>query len=540
MSFTYELEFSGGLGDVFYQIYQNGCYNLLRDLAPDETAHVTLICHNPFAHELFTLHPKASQLTVRLLEYWQPWQDAAKREEHGLGPPHNDAYPKKDRFLEFRHTLDDEGFLQQLRNRPYLVIAPSAGLYDKILPKQIRLDIAEKLLSLTDFYLVFVGRTYDRIDELGRNRHETDIPMLSESRLISAVDKLSVPGLANLIARSQGVVTAHSACSMIGWMMEKPQLVVWPDYLAEWLDPQPRTPWALGFDWHRTLQCRFSIWQRQEVDQFIKLLPTSRSRFEHQCQIGSNVTFLGGSTQLSTILGDRYVYSSTEDDTIAPHLAMSGFWESWISVAIMNFLEPGMVVADVGACFGYYSLLMHKCVGPTGQVHIFEPDSVSFRLLQRTTLLNGMNQANLYNLAAGSCSGTRQFFSNKRLRANSTLFGGYSHFEGRPVKVVPLDTILAHLHRLDFIKIDVEGAEEEVWEGFRELREKHHPTIAIEYNPDRYADAGKFYNRFCEYTTPHIINVAGQIERAQRDEVLASKQDVMLWLPSPLPKSQRL
>ncbi len=36
--------------------------------------------------------------------------------------------------------------------------------------------------------------------------------------------------------------------------------------------------------------------------------------------------------------------------------------------------EPGMVIFDVGANIGFYTLLLAKRVGPTGRVHAFEPD----------------------------------------------------------------------------------------------------------------------------------------------------------------------
>ncbi|HEY4595480.1 MAG TPA: hypothetical protein VIJ02_03700, partial [Thermoanaerobaculia bacterium] len=46
-------------------------------------------------------------------------------------------------------------------------------------------------------------------------------------------------------------------------------------------------------------------------------------------------------------------------------------------------VEPGMVVFDVGANLGFYTLLLADRVGPQGRVHAFEPDPLSCELLRR-------------------------------------------------------------------------------------------------------------------------------------------------------------
>ena len=51
-----------------------------------------------------------------------------------------------------------------------------------------------------------------------------------------------------------------------------------------------------------------------------------------------------------------------------------------------------------------------------------------------------------------------------------------------------LDDYLADLARLDWIKIDVEGAEIEVLKGVRQLIEKFNPRIIVEWHADRNGD----------------------------------------------------
>ena len=54
-------------------------------------------------------------------------------------------------------------------------------------------------------------------------------------------------------------------------------------------------------------------------------------------------------------------------------------------------LRPGMVVLDVGANIGYYSLLAAARVGPTGQVIAFEPGAANTALIQKSAQANGFS-----------------------------------------------------------------------------------------------------------------------------------------------------
>src|SRR4051812_43052867 len=50
--------------------------------------------------------------------------------------------------------------------------------------------------------------------------------------------------------------------------------------------------------------------------------------------------------------------------------------------AIRRLVTPGMIVADIGANVGFYTLQMASCVGPTGRIFAFEPDPFCFGLLR--------------------------------------------------------------------------------------------------------------------------------------------------------------
>lgn len=531
----YELEFEGGLGDVFYQMFHRGAYNILRDLEPTDEAAVTLICNNPFASELFAIHPKASQINIQSFEYWPITEDAEKRVEFNLPPVgRNFKLPEKDDAIIFYPSPSDQTALNSLTSTPYLVLSASAGLPYKNVPREAADAIIEIILDRTQFSIVVVGRTYSRTDVYGNNRFEYDPPC--RPRVINLVDQLSVPGMAVLVQNSRGVITGHSACGILGWLLRKPQLLLYPNcHVDKFIKPTPRTLWAFGIDRYHTVHGTLEEDAKPLTNKFISRLTEPRTAFESECLAGSKSIYCGEDRMLSRILGNRMISSSAQDMSLTPHLAMSGFWESWVSVAIKSYLEPGMVAMDIGACFGYFTILMSDAVGPAGKVFSFEPDPYSFAFLQDTKVINGLLNVTNINKAVG--------FPGKAILNTKSNYRGVSSLVPMPpdwsqveVDVVSPESVLAGVSRVDFIKVDVEGWEEPFWECSKTLRDLYQPTIAIEFSPLRYHDPSVFWDKIAAYSPPYVVDWDGLIRPAAKSAILNAKEDRMLWVYSPRKK----
>jgi hypothetical protein len=93
--------------------------------------------------------------------------------------------------------------------------------------------------------------------------------------------------------------------------------------------------------------------------------------------------FLGNATSLCTVLGRYKMFVDSEDVGLSAHLLMDGYWEMWATEVMAQLIKPGMVVADVGANLGYYTVLMGELVGETGAVHAFEPNPAMTRSPRR-------------------------------------------------------------------------------------------------------------------------------------------------------------
>jgi len=266
------MEFGGGLGDIFQNIYVYGAYRFLDKMPEGDRATITLITHNPFAQQIFDNHPRAKDITVRNLGYWSPAEDSEKRRDHGLPPPpHPGAYPHRFEPIRFYPTFMDVEYIRILeRRRSYLVIAPSAGLPDRDIPMGIALEVVETFMA-RGISVVQVGRNYDRHGrkelrlQIGSNDHPGEF--------WDFVDGLSVPGVAELLRGSLGLITCHSSVSMLAWYMRKPNLLLYPESVRDGHFAK-KDQWSFGANYKETVHgCFNDPGVAELINRFNRMIP---------------------------------------------------------------------------------------------------------------------------------------------------------------------------------------------------------------------------------------------------------------------------
>ena len=246
--------------------------------------------------------------------------------------------------------------------------------------------------------------------------------------------------------------------------------------------------------------------------------------------------YLGDHTLLCRVLGKYLVYADAQETGITPHLAMDGYWESWITTALARTLRPGWHCLDVGANHGYYTLVMADAVGPEGRVTPVEPTPRLAELLRETLDVNGFPQVVVAQRAAADSDGESLQLV---IPAHRSLNASLSYQAGPADEVVEVEstTIDALTHdwpRVDLIKIDVEGAEESVWRGMqRTIADNPAIVLLLELNVVRYDDARGFLALIQEAGFRlRYIAVDAQVKDVSVDELLTRHvgQDWMLYL----------
>ncbi len=216
-------------------------------------------------------------------------------------------------------------------------------------------------------------------------------------------------------------------------------------------------------------------------------------RYHAECasRAAAQVAYLGDHLVLARILGRYKAYLDTRDRGFAAHLMLDGYWEMWLTQFTARLLKPGMHAVDVGANFGYYSLLMGDLVGPKGRVLAVEPNPAVAEMLKRTLELNGLaGRATVVAAAAGAEDGQGRLLVPAGEPKNATLISGDAPADALSVSVPirSLDAMLDTFARVDFLKIDAEGAEEDIVTGLDQTISKWRPRIVLEFNPGRCRD----------------------------------------------------
>jgi FkbM family methyltransferase len=171
-----------------------------------------------------------------------------------------------------------------------------------------------------------------------------------------------------------------------------------------------------------------------------------------------------------------------------------GTHEPMIMRTMQEVVQPGWTVVDIGAHIGYSTLLLAKCVGPKGKVIAFEPLTQNFKMLEENIRLNQHTNVFAENLALMERPGQIELRSatpGALTWVASTATDAAAAVESQRVNAVTFDGYAGRngIARVDFVKMDVEGAETDVLSGMTGILERDRPVLLIEIHQyARYGD----------------------------------------------------
>ncbi len=152
---------------------------------------------------------------------------------------------------------------------------------------------------------------------------------------------------------------------------------------------------------------------------------------------------------------------------------------------LLEFLVPSGVLVDVGANTGIYTLKSAQRLSESGgQVVALEPFPEMLAALQHNVEANGLTNVRLRNVCAGDHTHAASFWRNFGKPNTFSLTQLDDQATSLSVLVVALDDLLTWegLTRLDYLKIDAEGAEGLIIAGAQATIEKFRPIIQTEIN----------------------------------------------------------
>lgn len=163
-----------------------------------------------------------------------------------------------------------------------------------------------------------------------------------------------------------------------------------------------------------------------------------------------------------------------------------GSWEPEVVRSIQKHVKPKSRVLDIGAQSGFYSLLLSRLVGPEGMVFAFEPLPANFRILEENVRLNNIQNVTIRGEAVSEHSGKIRFeFPHEEPSLVAGPIFESDDLGTFQVPSVSLDDFVRETgHSIQFIKMDVEGAETAILRGAVESLKAFHPPMIIELHSD--------------------------------------------------------
>ncbi len=165
-----------------------------------------------------------------------------------------------------------------------------------------------------------------------------------------------------------------------------------------------------------------------------------------------------------------------------------GFFEEGLTRMILEYLKSGMTFFDIGAHFGYFTLLGSTIVGDEGQVHSFEPVPSTFNILKANTL----SKKNIFLNKLAVLSNRKSVLINDydiKYSAFNSIYSGrlprkiLSKLKAKRVEIetISIDEYVRNTGAIpDFIKIDAENSEYEILIGMEKTINSTKPIITVE------------------------------------------------------------
>ncbi len=169
-------------------------------------------------------------------------------------------------------------------------------------------------------------------------------------------------------------------------------------------------------------------------------------------------------------------YACLNDEFHSKWIAQTGRLDhdEWLFKHLDQYVKEGDVVIDAGAHIGTHTIWYSKKVDHSGKVYAFEASTKAYECLIHNC--KGIKNISLHNTALGEKSGTvtiNEIAENQGMNFTT---------ENGDIPMITIDSL--GLNKLNFIKIDCEGAEPEILDGATETIARCKPIMFIEINKE--------------------------------------------------------
>ncbi|HJW30663.1 MAG TPA: FkbM family methyltransferase [Saprospiraceae bacterium] len=173
---------------------------------------------------------------------------------------------------------------------------------------------------------------------------------------------------------------------------------------------------------------------------------------------------LHGKTGFKRISGTQSWLRYPKDQHLGFLLGREIHYEKNIRHSILNLVQPGSRVFEIGSNIGQYTLPLSERLGPTGRLIAIEPDHDNFSWLEINCRENHCHNVTLVSKAISDHVGEMKFYKDTVTGGRSgSLFEQYvgNAYSGKweTVLTMTYNQLVESYGIPDFVKVDAEGAE---------------------------------------------------------------------------------
>lgn len=187
------------------------------------------------------------------------------------------------------------------------------------------------------------------------------------------------------------------------------------------------------------------------------------------------------------------MYLDIYDGGISQALNTGGEREKAFMEILQQEVKEGMICVDLGANIGYTTLFICKKAGNNGMVYAIEPDPHNINLLKKNLAANRFTKTEIYQMAISDKDGYSPFYIASKPNLNSMKKDKRTIKEIK-VETKTLTTFFQDKGMPNFIKMDVEGHEVEIFKGAYDLFKNNDSKtkILLEVHPQFYSSEHSF------------------------------------------------
>ena len=200
---------------------------------------------------------------------------------------------------------------------------------------------------------------------------------------------------------------------------------------------------------------------------------------------------LGGTKLITRLRTGQRIFVDGRDTGSGLSIVTRGYIEPDVMKVLQRAFTAGAVFLDIGANFGFYSIMAGGQIGPKGKIYAFEANPNLIDYIDRSVYINGLGRiVTIINKAVSDHAGAAQFgFSFAEIGGGSLAKGeadaqAGSELQYIEVPLVRIDDVLPAGLVVDCAKLDVEGNELAALRGMRNvIARSPNIQLVIEFFP---------------------------------------------------------